>query len=500
MKNISLPQLVALLISLTGYPAVAADLDLPASVTAPAATNTEPTGANLPEAMAPDLSSPSIESGPLLNVEQENADDAIARYAGQVHQLEIQNGAYSNDLVEQLLGLGSAYSDAGNYGEALKTYDRALHVNRVNQGLYNIDQIPILEKVIEANTRLGAYGLLTDKFIYLRWVYERNYGDNSSEMVPILNKIADWHLNAFTQTRVPESIGHLVIAANLFSEVIDLIKQTSGPDDPALIKPLYGIVDANFRLVEPYGYIRQDIDMIITGTPLPLLPNEFGTRPAFHNRSTMAINYDREYLNNVIRDEGNEYTMIQNSYRSGRAALEKIIDIHTKNPSLPHTSHAYALTLLGDWYQRFDKRDTALRYYLRAYQLLKDSGGDIIVLDDLFGRPLSLDMLNFEQMIQASLDRAFPHFVTSGQTDAFTAPANETAASLRETNFALTKFDVSAYGHVRNLEIIGSNQEDSTTFRRIAREKITTTPFRPRLENGKPIATKNVRMLYLFEE
>jgi len=33
----------------------------------------------------------------------------------------------------------------------------------------------------------------------------------------------------------------------------------------------------------------------------------------------------------------------------------------------------------------------------------------------------------------------------------------------------------------------------------MARYIISATPFRPRLENGKPTATENVKMLYRFE-
>ena len=101
--------------------------------------------------------------------------ESITRYSERVQQLEAENGAYNHELVEELIGLGQAYYNMGNYTEALGLYNRALHINRVNEGLHNINQLPIVELIIEANTALKDYKKLSDNFGYLLWVYNRNF-------------------------------------------------------------------------------------------------------------------------------------------------------------------------------------------------------------------------------------------------------------------------------------------------------------------------------------
>ena len=71
---------------------------------------------------------------------------------------------------------------------------------------------------------------------------------------------------------------------------------------------------------------------------------------------------------------------------------------------------------------------------------------------------------------------------------------------LQDAAYVVVQFDVTSSGIVRNLEFIMTNPEDDSRLRRMARERINITPFRPRLENGQPIATEDVKMVYTFQE
>ncbi len=432
----------------------------------------------------------------------------ITRYTELVYRLESESGAYNHELVEQLIGLGLAYSDAGNHAEALKVYERALHIQRVNQGLPNIEQIAVLERVIDAHTALNNYEELIDNYDYMLWVYKRNYGDNDVRLLPVLDRIANWHIDAFNHTYGPQSLGHLVIAANLFNESLETITLTRGEDHPDMIRPLYGIVNANFKLIEPFGYI-EGIDMYIGGRAMPLLPDNFSrvNDDNYLRNSYIEQNYGGGHLARILDGEKDSASLVQNSYRSGRAALEKIIVIHEKNPDLSRKSHAYALAQLGDWFQRFTKRDASTRYYRQAYALLAEDTTNTTGLSELFGRPVSLDALNVPKMIEASQSTTasaapVPETIESiDMTEKTDVILQQLAADeLQDSNYVLVQFDVSASGLVRNLEFISSNPEDDSRLRRMARERINITPFRPRLENGQPIGTEDVKMVYTFQE
>jgi len=491
MKNNLLILLVTMVQLSSGSYATAAELDAGASLAESPGTTAYPLEA----------ADPALEL--TTSAEEAEIDHTISRYTEEVSRLERENGAYNNDLTEELISLGRAYSNAGNHAEALKVYQRALHINRINTGLHNLEQLTILELVIEANTALQNYAKLTDNYAYMLWVYNRNFGGQDPRLLPVYDRIANWHLDAFEKTEFPESLTHLVIAANLFDKALETVKLTKGINDPDMIKPLYGIVHANFKLIEPYGYIR-DIDMI-TGNramPVPLLPSNFSTN--VDNGSMMRNrfidqNYNRDNLSRVLEEEENTISLIQNSYKSGRGALERIIDIHLKNPGLPRKSLAYALTHMGDWYQRFSKRDASTRYYQQAYALLTEISAGPEVIQELFGRPVSLDSLNVPHLLEVGMLNALAPQDMSEKSD-LDIEQKMTSNNLKDVYYVVAEFDVTAYGSIRNLDFIGSNPVDDIRFRRMARDRITTTPFRPRMEDGKPIATENVKMYYTFEE
>lgn len=427
----------------------------------------------------------------------------ISQYTNQVLQLEIENGAYNNDLSEALTGLGLAYSAAGNHQEALDVYTRALHINRVNEGLQNINQLPILERVIQANTALGDYKSLADNYSYLLWIYGRNYDNGDPALVPVLQKIANWHLDAYEVTEPPDSVGHLVYATNLFTKALEIIELTEGPHSPELINPLYGIVNANFKMVEPFGFI-QNIDFIVGSRASPLLPSDFNRlnvpldSEVYSRNDFSALGYNQEHLSRILQDQKNAASLIQNSYRSGRNALERIVDIHVKNPDLPRLSHAYALTHLGDWYLRFYKRSVAQSSYEQAYQVLLQGGHDVVSDQGFFSYPRSLDTFKTPQILPDKYvqDATFSRDLSS-QADSDEPQATDEESE--QPRFVRVQFNVTEHGVVRNLDIIESNPADNIKFRRMARDRIMSTPFRPRLENGKPTMTESVKMLYRFE-
>jgi tetratricopeptide (TPR) repeat protein len=423
----------------------------------------------------------------------------VALYAERVIQLEAENGAYNNELEEELASLGQAFYGLGEFQQALDVYTRALHINRINQGLHNINQLPILELIIKANTELNNFEELDKNFSYLLWIINRNYDANDIQRVPAYLRAANWHMDAYDITTPPESIQHLIIAANYFSKATDVIESAKGPDDPELINSLYGIVNANFKLVEPYGFIA-DIDSFISGKLNPLLPSNFDSdfdSEEYSRNAYRALDYSQDHLSRIVQDEKYTFSLVQNSYKSGRNALLRIINIHEKNPDLPPLSYAYALTHTGDWYLRFYKRRFAMGYYQQAYQILSANEYGDQAIYNLFGRPRSLG--TFEEQPEFEFERVkiISSIDITDEAEKLEIRLNDEI--LNDKKFVLAQFRVTKYGAVRNLEILAANPADNVRFRRMARNTINSTPFRPRMENGQPIVTDNVKILYRFQ-
>ena len=425
---------------------------------------------------------------------QTEASNAIERYNEKIKLLESKDGAYNIELSENLVGLGVAYSALGQYSDALEAYSRALHIDRVNNGLENLNQISTLERMIEVKAKKEDWKGAAKNYDYLLWLYNRNFEVNDPALIPIFYRAANWNLDSFEMLPYPNSISFLMKAAFLFNKIINILHITKGMNDPQLIPALYGIANTNVKIVEPYGKIKLSDINLFAGEYNYLLPRHFGghiqRQNGTANNQTRILNYSQERLSNVMRKQEDATGIIINSYRSGKNALHRIVDIYENNPSLPKESHAYALTHLGDWYLRFRKRTTALEYYLKAHELLKHDAVNSRYVDHLFSKPQSLDVIGDSMKHDVPLLKS---------DDAWNEPEDpDKEQSLKEYNFAELKFDVSEYGSVENLEIIESSLPDSVSFKRMVKEKIRFTPFRPRFENGKPVSTTNVKMLYRF--
>ena len=138
-----------------------------------------------------------------------------------------------------------------------------------------------------------------------------------------------------------------------------------------------------------------------------------------------------------------------------------------------------------------------MAYYEQAHQMLMNSEYGDQVINGLFGRPRSLG--TFEEQPEFEFER---YKIVSTVDMSEGEEQHEVVledANLKDSKFVLAQFRVTKYGAVRNLEILASNPVDNVRFRRMARNTINSTPFRPRMENGQPILTDDVRMLYRFQ-
>ncbi len=422
----------------------------------------------------------------------------VELYAERVNLLEAENGVYHGALEEELIGLGQAFIDLGEYQQALDVFARALHINRINQGLYNLGQLPVLELIIQANTNLNNFEELNKNYSYLLWVNNRNYAANDLHRVPVYLRAANWHLDAYVVTTHPESTHHLVIATNYYSKAADAIEVARGSYDPDLINSLYGIVNANFKLIEPYGFIP-NIDSFISGKLNPLLPSNFNPEfdtEDFPRNAYRALEYSPDHISRLLYDEKYSFSLVQNSYKSGRNALLRIIEIHEKNPDLPATSYAYALTHMGDWYLRFYKRNFALAYYEQAYKVLLTTKYSDEAINKVFGHPRSLGVAEIRPEFEFERIKVMSSVDMSDESEQLEVELDY--ESLKNTKFVLARFKVTKFGAVKNLEILAANPEDNFRFRHMARNTINSTPFRPQVKDGQTIQTENVRVLYRF--
>jgi len=377
------------------------------------------------------------------------AKRTISKYQASITALEQDHGAYHDQLSQELLGLGLSYRNQGQHSEAIAVFKRSLHISRINQGLHNSNQLPILELIIETNTALSAWEALDQNYHYLYWVNLRNYGANDPRFLPVLDRVGRWHLNAYDLQSKGSGIEHLLDADALYSHAVRLIEAHFRMESPRLIDALYGVALANYQLAAHAGDTN----------------NIQNTGPSYGSGDRRS---------RLIKQEEARQELIYSSYRKGKKAIQRIVDIYTNNPWMPAAAHANALMHLGDWYLLFNKSSTAMKHYEQAQALVNRNSIDNVDVNNLLAHPRSLPAMQFPLPYKQEKDE------------------NE--------SYVIASFDVTKTGKAKNIRIIESNPADSTSLHRRAKKTIKSSRFRPRFENGEPVATSDVNVRYVFPD
>lgn len=376
----------------------------------------------------------------------------IDLYQRQISKLESEEGVYGSALVEKLSGLGLALQQAGQHDQAISTFKRAIHLNRVNDGLYTTAQIPILYQQIDSHVALGQWKEVSDKYQYLYWLSSQNYGENDPRMIPTIDRLSKWHLQAYTMNfgrDRQEVIQHLITAHTMFNRSISLIEQLdiTKTNQQMLIHELKGLTLTNYL----FATFQRNVP-IRSNTGMPLDPEA--------RHSAMVIDH-----------------YISRSFRSGKEALNRVIDIYRHLEDAPPWAVARAKVKKADWLFLFNKRDAAFALYQEAYNMMTQSDNSRPYLNSIFGQPVALpnlDMLDNGQY--------------SEQDEQFN---NESA------NYVLASFDVTPQGSTENIEIIESKPQNNTNARTQVKRSLKIAKFRPRFVAGVPTLTEKMKLRVL---
>jgi hypothetical protein len=155
----------------------------------------------------------------------------------------------------------------------------------------------------------------------------------------------------------------------------------------------------------------------------------------------------------------------------GQSALNRAVAIAIARVPQSPVQVADVRTLLGDWYQSRGREEEGLSNYRLAWQAAGDSTVDGKPLTELlFGRPVQLV------------------YTPPGSWDRYAGrPADQVVVRM-----ATLDLTIAADGHVADAKVRsdGGNPKFAEQLRRAAQAAI----YRPRLENGAPVATPDVTL------
>jgi hypothetical protein len=229
---------------------------------------------------------------------------------------------------------------------------------------------------------------------------------------------------------------------DLYRLALNDIVGREGEDSQDLLPPLYGMLRAQYLISEYAG-----------------------------EEQSAGFDSGEGYSGTI---EYNRFSAYRNqSYDRGRAVIQAIYDVGRQPGSGDPVAAAEALVMLGDWYLWHDQREESFQAYGDAMAELANLSDAQVHMERLLGTPVALPNLDGVR------------------------PLPETADP--ETANILLEFGVNRRGRVIDLERIDDSDGIDGPANRLMR-KLRKTPFRPRFENGEPVATEKLVWAYDFEE
>jgi len=341
---------------------------------------------------------------------------------------------FSNDL----LRLANIQAGLEDYGAAEVTYLRAIEMLEDQQGAYS----PALIAAYHALGRTYIDSrLFREALVALeraQWISKRNFGLFDLKQSGVIDDMTLAHLES----------GDAEDARDLQRERLDNAIKQFGPNSPKLI-PFY------HHLGDFYDRSGRRVDA----------RTEF--RKALEISSAHFGDSSPESLDTLRRLTAVQLHLNHRSHARDQllAALDKATGIDPKERGL-------SLAVLGDWSLVTGDQAAANRYYSEAYIALRKS--DDADADDFFGTPVMLD---------------------------FVRPMDDLwrVTDFRPSSWGTIElsFDVLASGQASRVRMVSVEPSIDGIDRAYSR-RIREAHFRPRLEEGRPVATSDVRYTHRF--
>jgi hypothetical protein len=310
-----------------------------------------------------------------------------------------------------------------------------------------------------------------EKQQYLLFLSRQNYGDGGLQAVPVLHKVGDWQMEAFTsvinadnpfvvsfgsgrgQSPRELAFGNLYLAQDTyFQAIINLVanRQLSAPALPELELKL---IEAVFLAANREG----------------LLDN-----PDFY--------LDKRPQRTGSRISRRELTGYSLNFVNGRNAYQRMRLYEERQADVNHLDIAQTIIGLGDWHLLFNRQPSALKLYEEAHAYLRSHG----IAEDVITATLNPEL---PQKLPAFTP--LPHSRKKYGIDA--------DAPLEFAGYVDVSFSLSRFGNVRDLKITSTSENFTKHMERRLRRLLQISPFRPRLQDGKAVASV-VNMRYYYAD
>lgn len=416
---------------------------------------------------------------------REHGTPAMTVLESRIKQLEADMGPYAADIAELAGELGLMRMKDGASADAREAFRRAMHIERINGGLYSPRQLPFLDLVIESSVAARDWEQVDRDFQYFEWLTHRIYGERDVALNDALERIIHWHLAAIHLDAEATKGYHLLRLLEVGERKLELAEKLHVSGHPALLEQLY-------ELALHHYYVAVAVQR--GGPAGEFLISELGD-PIVYRRSPM---------------QAQEEIVIE-SYRKGRRLLDRVFDAARDTPGLPREAAGVGLTYLADWELLFNHQRRAEKIYAEAFNTLVAAdipidevrlffSGPAVLPDQDFRLtltpPENLRLLPAEDPVAPRTTIRFIPWARELPGVHFPAAIVSEAIPAVADRYVVAQFRVKENGWAENIRIIESHPDDRVLTRE-ARNAIWSAQFRPRLEDGRTVVTRDVETRYL---
>ena len=374
---------------------------------------------------------------------------SIAQYNEAVRATELNGGVWDSGLAEDLSVLGSLFQQQGDHIQAINSFDRVVHISRINNGLHTLDQIPAVEQMIESYLAISDWEKADLYYNYLFYIQDKAFGSSDPRIIPVLERLANWNLRAFN-IGFDENMGmRLSTAQILFGAAARMVSTHFGKSDERFLGYQRNIANSAY-LISKHPELIRDLNSV-----------EFRMNEEALKRRVQA--------GDQISTRG---------FQTGADALQEVLDVQRQDADSP-VALAEAITDLADWYLIFQQRRAAAELYAEAWQVLSATENSEELLAAFFGQVVPL-----------------PTFLDAPTSMVFNSSTPRDTSELR-VGYVDLVFEVTENGVVRDLEVLGDEEDNYAILGRLRRE-VRNSVFRPVVQDGEMVRTSGNQFRYRY--
>lgn len=371
---------------------------------------------------------------------------AIGNFQLAIEQLK-QGGNFRDPrLTSPLYALGVTYYQAENYPLAIDYFEQANFITRADKGLESLEQTAYDDLLLESFLKTGRLESATDRLESALNIH-RQALKGGPELEQALARAARWYrrLDAPYQE------------SRLHEERLEILAAQLGETHPDLVPLYYDLAGSYSRRM------RSDLDKL----------RDIKTAERNVSYSFVRTDQVRRAISNEFGESADNRALLDSEWKAVRA-LKIALRIQEEQLPPPVSAMGETYVRLGDHYQLLGDDRKARRYYQRAYELLREGGGEESLVST-FGSPVPL----YQKPMKLPV----------------TDDPELQSAYQGEIELVM---DVNSRGEPRNIEFLEARPKQAEELKDKALRYSRDTIFRPKFTDEGNEGAEQVRFVYQF--